>query len=125
MSRNFNLVRIYVFAFLLFTFEGLAHGGEDHGESKPSPQESASTLDSVPSDLSMLQRVFLPQQKQRTANLKVFQAQDVDRPQYVLLPAKVVASPNGYAQVHVLQASRVVAPPTPCPRQETRLRPIK
>ncbi|MBN9413625.1 MAG: efflux RND transporter periplasmic adaptor subunit [Candidatus Paracaedimonas acanthamoebae] len=112
MNKIFNLVAIYVFAFLLFTFEVLAHGSEDHGESKPSPQESTSTLDSVPTDLSLLQRVFIPQQKQRAANLKVIQAQDIDRPQYVLLPAKVVASPNGYAQVHVPQSSRVVADPT-------------
>ncbi len=102
---------IYVFTMLFFTFETLAHGGEEHAESKPSPQESTSTLESLPSDLSLLQRVFLLQQKQRAANLKVFQARDVDRPQYVLLPAKVVASPNGYAQVHVPQASRVVADP--------------
>lgn len=112
MNRIINLVGIYACITLLFIFEGLAHGGEEHAESKPASQESISTLDSVPSDLSLLQRVFLPQQKQRAANLKVFQAQNVDRPQYVLLPAKVVASPNGYAQVHVPQASRVVADPT-------------
>lgn len=112
MNNILSLVRIYVFTMLFFISELLAHGGEEHAESKPSPQESTSTLDSVPSDLSLLQRVFIPQQKQRVANLKVGQVQSVDRPQYVLLPAKVVASPAGYAQVHVPQASRVVADPT-------------
>ncbi|MBN9413062.1 MAG: efflux RND transporter periplasmic adaptor subunit [Candidatus Paracaedimonas acanthamoebae] len=107
-----TLILSIILTTLFNTTPTFSHGGEDHGESKPSPQESISTLDSVPSDLSLLQRVFLPQKKQRVANLKAFQAQNMDRPQYVLLPAKVVASPNGYAQVHVPQASRVVADPT-------------
>lgn len=93
---------------LFFTLPLFAHGGEDHGESKPSQQEVVTSLDALPQDLSLLQRVAVPKQKQQEHNLTTFSAKETDRPQYVLLPAKVIASPNGYAQIHVAQAARII-----------------
>ncbi|ARN84029.1 efflux RND transporter periplasmic adaptor subunit [Candidatus Nucleicultrix amoebiphila] len=87
------------------------HGDEAHEDAKPLPQIASTSSETLPSDLSLLQRAFIPKEDQFKNHLTTFLTSETERPRYEILPAKVIASPNGYAQIHVAQASRVVADP--------------
>lgn len=94
------------------TFEAHSHGGTEHSANKERDQEKVlPQIATIPGNLSLLQRVFISKAEQFNNNLVTFLAQQSDRPQYEILPAKVIASPQGYAQVHLPQASRIIVDP--------------
>lgn len=104
LSLRYSLL-IGIGLFISHSIQVFGHGDEKHDESQ---QQTAFPSKSISSDLGVLQRVFLPKEDQFKANLTTFLTSETERPRFDVLPAKIIASPNGYAQVHVAQASRVV-----------------
>ncbi|KAB2837071.1 MAG: efflux RND transporter periplasmic adaptor subunit [Caedimonadaceae bacterium] len=109
MKRLFALVSLCALISLNWSFQAHSHGGEVH-QQEQMPKAPISLESSYSSsDLSLIQRLFVPKDKQFEKKMTTFVAKQVERPKHEVLPAKVLASPTGYAQVHVAQASRVIA----------------
>lgn len=109
MKRLFDLVSLCALISLNWSSLVYSHGDEVHQQEQipkaPISLERSHSSD----DLSLIQRLFVPKDKQFEKKMTTFVAKQVERPKYEVLPAKVLASPTGYAQVHVAQPSRVVA----------------
>lgn len=109
MKRLFSLVSLCALISLNWSFQAYGHGGEVH-QQEQMPKAPISLESSYSSsDLSLIQLLSVPKDKQFEKKMTTFVAKQVERPKYEVLPAKVLASPTGYAQVHVAQPSRVVA----------------
>lgn len=108
--KYFGLI-VLIFCWVA-TFEAHSHGDTEHSANKEREQEKSLPQTAIiRGNLFLLQRVFISKADQFNNNLVTFLTQESDRPQYVILPAKVIASPHGYAQVHVAQASRIIVDP--------------
>jgi cobalt-zinc-cadmium efflux system membrane fusion protein len=86
-----------------------AHGGEEHKEVNSVKAPPNSLPSNFTQDLTIIQRVVVPKELHLASKLKTLVAKRMERPTYKTLPAKVLASPTGYAQVQVAQPSRVVS----------------
>lgn len=106
MVKNFKR---YLMAYLLYVttlVPAFCHGDKPHDAPPPSSDLPISEVS--PSDLALVQRLFVSKRSQFHNNLVTIVAKSVERPKTIILPAKIIASPNGYAQIHVPQLSRVL-----------------
>jgi cobalt-zinc-cadmium efflux system membrane fusion protein len=105
----FKEYRHYLFGFLFSVICGMpahCHGDEPHGDQPLA--SSKETVQKSSSDISLLQRLYVPKGNQFKNGLLTIVAKTVERPKTVIIPAKIVASPRGYAQIHVPQLARVL-----------------
>lgn len=96
------LLIIYIFSLM----EVYAHINEPQIEKKTSASESVLNKKSI--NLALIQRLSIPKSEQIKNNLFSDVAKEIDRPLINLLPGKILASPDGYAKIHVPQLARVI-----------------
>lgn len=107
MFRN---CKAFLTSFLVYSIAiktGFGHGGEPH-----TPESSSSEVTTVQtfpsSDLALIQRLFISKKNQFNNGLLTVLVKEIDRPKTIIIPAKIIASPNGYAQIHVTRVAQVV-----------------
>jgi membrane fusion protein, heavy metal efflux system len=94
------------FSSLLPVLSVFGHGDEPHPDTIQNPPPSVSQK--AASELALVQRLFLPKGEQFQYGLSTTLAKEVDHPKTHLIPGKIIASPSGYAQIHVPQIARVI-----------------
>lgn len=106
MVKNFKR---YLSASLLFVttvVPAFGHGDQSHDA--PPSAVVIPTAQEASSDLALVQRLFISKKNQFKHGLLTTVAKSIDRPKTVIVPGKIIASPNGYAQIHVPQLARVL-----------------
>ena len=101
--------KLYCVGFLLYVASCLSvfgHGDQPHSDSPLSA--AIPTTQQASSDLALVQRLFISKENQFKHGLLTTIAKSVERPKTFIVPGKIIASPNGYAQIHVPQSARVL-----------------
>jgi hypothetical protein len=106
MLKNCRLYLIVLLIYAACFTPAFCHGDKPHDG--PPPSSAIPTVEESPSDLALVQRLFVLKRSQFDNSLLTIVAKTVERPKTIILPAKTIASPNGYAQIHVPQLARVL-----------------
>ena len=97
---------VLVCACLLISSLSISYSGEAFPKPPSSPPQII--LQAEAPELALLQRLHVSKKEQFDYHLPTKIAKEVERPKTIVAPGKVIASPEGYGQVHVPQLARVI-----------------
>lgn len=91
---------------LLISGMSVSQGGEASPRPPSAPLQII--LQANAPELALIQRLHISKKEQFASHLPTKIAKEVERPKTIVMPGKVIVSPQGYGQIHVPQLARVI-----------------